>query len=1167
LGDHCVLQAYEANIGLCTNTESKSYSGAMKVIPLLSRKFVVFAALLGCTSSWSADVDYVKDVRPILREHCVKCHGAEKREGGLRLDIKKWVFEGGDSGVVLNLEKPEESELIYRVETDDEDDIMPPKGEHLTKAQVEVLKQWIAGGAVWPEGVDDKEEELDLWSFKPVKAPKVPNRPEAHPIDKMVQARLEQEKLKPSPRADDNTLLRRLSLDLTGLPPSLELQQKFVSDQSSDAYEKMVDHFLASPHFGEKWAMSWLDSARYADSDGYEKDTPRPHAWRWRDWVIDAINRDLPFDEFTVQQLAGDLLPGATQLVTQATGFHRNTLTNREGGVDREEFRVKSVVDRTNTTFSVWMGLTVGCAQCHTHKYDPITQKEYYQLYSFFNNANEKDLKGDADASALKEFETKLAAHENKLKDLEKKLEDARPGIEKRMAEWEQEQLQKLRDIWKPLESVTVTKEGENVLVLTGKTKLEKVTGLQISAAETLKQNAVVSGVEVTAQATETSGSLWLDSAAAKTPKGNKAVSAVLDSESSEGWTLLKKNSENSLILTTADSPGAGGWKGNPLKNGSQDGATSLLNVYYGSPVSGRGTVEIIRVFTMGAPNNTFTVYLLRPNGGKLEVIQAQQFKANGQDGEREFKLDSSWEVQGGDLFGHYGNGGPTFTGGSKDTIYYPLRSKPKKGENLEVAKFSKIPPRSYSLQYELKPASLPENQKFVKSTWTSDGATLSVRLKWQGKVPAGDFKVSVTSHADPVGGAGAGLDAKIVKILKSPERTKEQQQQLFDFYLGKDKEGAKLNKQLANHKKSTPKKPSALLHVMTEGNGRETRVHLRGNFMSKGDPVQSGTLAALPPLKSRGDRADRLDLARWIVDPANPLTSRVAVNQIWSELFGQGLVRTADDFGTQGELPSHPDLLDWLAAEFQRVGWSRKALIKKIVMSDTYQQVSQSRKDLNEKDPENRLLARQNRFRLSAELVRDQFLTASTLLNEQVGGPSFRPPLPPSVTRVQFVNKWKADSGDNLLRRGMYIHLQRNLMLPMLMTFDRPEAILSCSRRERSNTPLQALTLLNSHLFVQSSKELAKVLLSNTELDDSQRVSELFRRVISRPPSETESQRVLQLLKKVSRIYTAETQDAQELLGKELQADLKDTDLAKAAAWVIACRTVLNLDEAITRE
>ena len=1144
----------------------KSFVATFSMKTILSR-FWVFSSffVLIHPDLWS--VDYEKDVRPILRENCVKCHGPEKREGGLRLDIKKWVFEGGDSGAVLNLEKPEESELIYRVETDDEDDIMPPKGEHLSKAQVEVLKKWIAGGAVWPDGVDDKEEELDLWSFKPIKEPLLPKRPETHPIDKLVRARLVQVKLESSPRADRNTLLRRLSLDLTGLPPSLELQQKFVSDSSPDAYEKMVDQLLASPHFGEKWAMSWLDSARYADSDGYEKDTPRPHAWRWRNWVIDAINRDLPFDEFTVQQLAGDLLPGATDLVTQATGFHRNTLTNREGGVDREEFRVKSVVDRTNTTFSVWMGLTVGCAQCHTHKYDPITQKEYYQLYSFFNNANEKDLKADADAPAMKEFEAKLAVHEQKQKDLEEKFEKAKPAIEKRFAEWEQDQLQNLHDIWKALESGSVKEEEGNVLVFTGKTKLDKVTGIQVSPAKPLTRNAVISGVEVKAKTVEATGSLWLDSATEQTAKGSKSVSAILNPDSSEGWSITKKNPTNSLILTTAHSPGSGGWKGNPLKNGSQDSATALLNVYYGSPVSGRGTVEKIKVFTMGAPNNTFTVYLLRQVGGKLKVIQEQQFKADGKDGEKEFKLDTAWEVQTGDVFGHYGNGGPTFSGTSKDTIYYPLSSKPKKGQSLEVSKFRTIASRLYSLQYEFKPAALPENQKFVKSSWTKEGAELTVRLKWQGKVPAGDFNISITNHADPVGGSGSGLDEKIVKILKSKERTEKEQKQLFDFYLTKDKAGAKLKSQLDKHAKSKPKKPQALLHVLAEGNSRDTYIHLRGNFMSKGGRVESGTLAALPPIKKRGQKADRLDLARWIVDPANPLTSRVAVNQIWAELFGQGLVRTADDLGTQGKAPSHPELLDWLAAEFVRIGWSRKELIKRIVMSETYRQTSQSRKDLNEKDPENRLLARQNRFRLSAELVRDQFLSASTLLNDQIGGPSFRPPLPPSVTRVQFVNKWTADSGDKLLRRGMYIHLQRNLMLPMLMTFDRPEAILSCVRRERSNTPLQALTLLNSSIFVQSSKELAKVLLGKTELNDSQRVSELFQRVVSRPPSESEQKRVLQLLEKVAKIYGAETKEAEQLLGTELQTELKAADPAKAAAWVVACRTVLNLDEAITRE
>lgn len=1125
-------------------------------------------ALMICSSVRGEDVkgvDYVKDIRPILQQRCVKCHGPKKHEGGLRLDVKKLTMEGGDSGKIIITGKPAESDLIHRVTTDDQEHRMPPEGKRLTSTQVDLLKRWIADGAVWPDGVDDATEAPDVWSFRPLAGSAPPERPEDHPIDKFVRYQLEQAKLKHSPRAEQETLLRRLSLDLTGLPPSPALQDKFLKDTSAAAYESMVDQLLASAHFGEKWAMSWLDSARYADSDGYEKDLPRPHAWRWRDWVIDAINRDLPFDEFTVQQLAGDLLPGATQQVRQATGFHRNTLTNREGGVDREEFRVKAAVDRTNTTFSVWMGLTVGCAECHSHKYDPISLREYYQLYAFFNDTNESDMKVDAPPVTMKAYEKQLAAHDQRTRELESQFDAARPGIESRLRVWESKQLKQLQHQWKPLASLSVRPIDDNTVELTGTTQLDKVTGIRITTNGRVQQDVVVSNVEAKVQAKQASGRIWLDSATVQTTKGFNSTPAALNPDSAEGWQLTKANAENSLILTTADSPADGGGHGNPLKPGSQDSAANLLNVYYESPVPGRGTVSKIRVYTQAATNNTFTVYLLRPEGDALTVVRSQQFKANGMKGEREFTLESRWDVQRGDLFAHYGNGGPTFSGGSKDTIYYPLSAQPKNGAKLPVSKFRKIPSRRYSLQYGFESPSIAET--FAKPSWSADGATLTLRLQSNATLPSANLQVSVTDVPDPLSGSGTGLDADLIAIIRSTDRTKEQEQRLFDFYVGRDNIAKKLQKQLAAHAKSKPKKPTALIHVMAQGNPRDTRIHLRGNFRKKGLSVQPGSPASLPPLKTRGDRADRLDLARWIVAPENPLTARVAVNQIWGELFGQGLVRTTDDFGSQGEPPSHPKLLDWLAREFQRLGWSRKQLIKLIVMSDTYQQASQSRNDLNERDPENRLLARQNRFRLPAELVRDQFLSASTLLNDQIGGPSFRPPLPASLTRVQFVNKWTADSGDSLMRRGMYIHLQRNLILPMLSTFDRPEAILSCSRRERSNTPLQALTLLNSSVFVQASQELAKVLLEDKDASTQDRVGRLFRRVVSRSPSKVERERVVQLIDRVAELYKSEPAEAKALLGPSLQTELKETEPAIAAAWVVACRTVLNLDEAITRE
>lgn len=771
-----------------------------------------------------ARLSFNRDIRPILAEACFTCHGfdAGSRKAGLRLDQRESALKGGKSSrPALVPGRPEESEVIQRLLSHDKDEAMPPPstGKKLKKEQIAVLRRWIAEGAEY-EG---------HWAFiKPTlpEAPPVRSRvaSEANPVDSFIRARLAREKLAPSPEADRRTLIRRLSLDLLGLPPSPDEVGIFVGDKEPKAYERLVDRLLASPHFGERWGRHWLDLARYADSDGYEKDAPRPYAWLYRDWVINAVNRDVPFDQFTIQQLAGDLLPEATEAQRVATGFHRQTLVNKEGGVDQEEFRCKATVDRAHTTGAVWLGLTVGCAECHDHKFDPITQREFFQFYAFFNNASDKELPVPTEAD--------FAAHT------------------------------KATNAWQ-----------ERLYELTS----------QLAALAPEPDNA---------------------------PKANE------------------------------DATDAG----------------------------------------------------------------------------------SAADISDGD----------------------------------ETAK----PP-----------------------------ATNQV---------------------------------------------------------------AKLKAELVKHRKAKPAfKPTAALVLGSDA--RDTFIHTRGDFLQKGERVQPGGLAALHPFSTRGNSPDRLDLARWLVSPENPLTARVTVNHVWRQLFGRGLVATENDFGARGEPPSHPELLDWLAVNFIATtnapfgfGQSRKALIRLLVTSGTYKQSSAWRADVAERDPLNALLARQSRYRVEAEAVRDIALVTSGLFNPKIGGPSFKPPLPADLAKLSYANglKWDAASGVERHRRGLYIHFQRTVPYPMLMAFDAPESNTTCTRRERSNSPLQALTLLNNETFVECAQALGRRISANAK-DVESRLRHGFQLATSRPPTKGEFARLKDFWRHhQERFHT-------------------DHD----ATCVAYARVLLNLDETITRQ
>lgn len=1011
--------------------------------PVRPFRWLVLGVLVISAFTLGAATDFNRHIKPIFAEHCYSCHGPEKHKGGLRLDRKTDALQGSDSGAVIVPHKSAESLVFQNVSGANPDSIMPPKGDPLTAAQVALIKTWIDEGAPWPDETTANDAGRNShWAFQPPQRPELPSvknkRWPRNAIDHFVLARLEPEKIKPSPEADRVTLIRRLSLDLLGLPPSPDQVRNFLKDKAPDAYERLVDRLLASPHFGERWGRHWLDLARYADSDGYEKDSPRPYAYLYRDWVIEAINRDLPFDQFTIEQLAGDLLPHATKEQKIATGFHRQTLINKEGGVDQEEFRNKAVVDRVDTTGTVWLGLTVGCAECHTHKYDPITQREFYQFFAFFNNADEQDLSAPTPDELQKYHAAKKTWDAGQAR-LKKTYDDyVRDSLPAKQAEWETNGKLDLA-VWNVLEPESV-KTGNGATLAAQADQSISASGMN-PVTETYS-------VETTAPAAALTGF---------------RVEVLPDDEGKPGRTghgnfVL---SEFSVIIRPASGSGA---RKVELKNATADFSQKNWDVEgaidedakTGWAVSPQNKQRHQAVFACAEP-------LQLAPGDKLIFTLDQQF-------------------------------------GNQHTL------------------------ACFRLSATAIPAPL-------KATLTDD----LVAAAWN----------------------------------TSPDnRIAEQKAALATYFRDElDAEAKKLRQPIEEHAKKEPKFPETKAAILAEREKpRETHIHVRGDFLRPGDKVEPATPALLHEFKSRAEMPDRLDLARWLMDEANPLTRRVTVNHVWKNLFGRGLVATVNDFGTRGETPSHPELLDWLATEFPRLNWSRKALIKLIVTSTTYQQSSRYRPELEERDPLNTLLARQSRLRLEAEIVRDAHLAASGLLSEKIGGPSVRPPLPADIAALGYANsvKWKESEGEDRFRRGMYIFFQRTVPYPMLMTFDAPDSNTACTRRERSNTPLQALTLWNDPVFFDCARALGKRVASEATLNA--RLKRAFELCLARSPSRAEFSRLRQLYEKQQQLTRETPESAPAILGLEKKSE-PPSDAVEQASLVAAVRVILNLDEFITRD
>ncbi len=987
-----------------------------------------------------------RDIRAILSDRCYTCHGPDSaaREADLRLDDRDIATSNGDTPAIVP-GKPAESELLKRVRSNDELIQMPPPDSGkapLSEKQIILLEAWIKNGA----------EYDDHWAFispKQADAPTVQHQDHVrNPIDAFVLKKLEKQGLKQSPQADPRTLIRRVSLDLTGLPPTPAEIDAFLKDQSKNAYEKLVDRLLSSNRYGEHMAKPWLDAARYADTNGYQYDLEREQ-WVWRDWVIWAFNQNMPFDEFTRQQIAGDLLPNANDLTRLATGFHRNHPITIEGGVIDEEYRTEYVVDRVVTTSTVWMGMTMLCGRCHDHKYDPISQKEFYQLSAFFNRVPERGLNGF----------------------------DPRRKIESPL------QSDRLQEIDKRLAAV--------------KQQLQQVAG-----AEGLPFAKWESLVKADEQA-------------------NWDVTVPTEMKSAGGATLTVQDDQS--VLASGKNPVTEEYIVDLKADANAISAIRLEAIKDPSTVNGgtgRGsngnyvmTEFIVETASLEKPGQFDQVAI---SSAEADYSQKNYEVNKAIDG----NIDKSgWAVD-----------GNTITD-SRTAVFIMAEPIKNAGEKIIRVKMS----FQFGLSHQIA-----------------------------------RFRLAVTK------GEATPLTLAIQKIFETPieKRSPQQKLQFNDWLLRKYaspeiRQAADAVTVVEKERQTIVNSIPSTMIMAEQTQPRTTHVLYRGEYDQKRDVVDSGVPAALPNLPD-GVPNNRLALAEWLVKPDHPLTSRVFVNRVWQRLFGVGIVKTSEDFGSQGDWPSHPELLDWLAVEFVEMNWDIKALQKLIVMSGTYRQSSVVTPEQQANDPENRLLSRGPRRRLDAEVVRDSALLASGLLVEKLGGPSVFPYHPKGLwqeinNRPGLSRTYKQDTGENLYRRSLYTFWKRTVPPPSMATFDAPEREFCVVRRSRTNTPLQAFVMLHDPQFVEAARKLAERMLNNGGTSVDGQIAHGFEIITSRRPNEQELKLLKETYQKRLLQYQQNSADATSLLSVGDSPRDESLDLSQHAAMTSVARLLMNLSEFMT--
>jgi hypothetical protein len=1133
---------------------------------MLSR-CLTLCAFLSAPALFAAErpVDFQREIRPILSQNCFLCHGPDEneRKAGLRLDIREEALKPAKSGAKAIVPKqPDESELLKRIAHSDPDELMPPakSGKKLTGKEIDLLRRWVAQGAPY----------ATHWSYvKPVR----PALPEvAHKdwvrngLDYFVVKRLEEEKLEPSPEADKNTLIRRASLDLTGLPPTPEEVQNFISDTRPDAYERLVDRLLEKQSFGEHWARMWLDLARYADSAGYADD-PLRSIWAYRDYVIKSFNDNKPFDEFTIEQIAGDLLPDATEEQKVATAFHRNTMTNSEGGTNDEEFRSVAVVDRVNTTMAVWMGTSMACAQCHTHKYDPITQEEYFKFYAILNNTEDADRPDEAPVHRFfnRDQKKQRSGWEAEIATLEEKLKTPTPELESAFKEWvdafprnvEWQSRKPAKGTHQRDENTVVSEEGvvsvddgpaaeTYTLDLPLDEKAITALRLELAAGEAASEKALITRVAATVVPPKaTVGGRYVR---IEIPGKDKFLS-LAEVQIFSGKENIAPTGEATQSSTALDAPAKLAIDGKT--DGNFDANSTTHTEKSENPwweIDLKAVHEISRIVTWNRTDNglqsrlsDFRISILDE---QRAVVWEKQVK-EAPNPSLALTVDGTRAVK---FAGAYASS----TAASRDAAQIlSEKADSKKGWAPDEA--GRTGGASLMMLTD-------------KAIVASSGSKLVLTIEQGAPRGAGlhrKFTVATADHADLP--KYAGNPGSVLAVLNAKSRNDEQRDQLLKHYLRQVAPGLKAERdQVAQlQKKLDEMKPNTVpvLRALAGDKQRKTRMQLRGNYLDLGKEVEEGVPAAFLTGNTKEPR-DRMALAKWLVSEENPLTSRVVANRFWEQIFGVGLVRTSEEFGAQGELPSHPELLDWLATELMAQKWDVKRFLKLLVTSAAYRQSSKVTPEMAERDPENRLLARGPRFRMSAETIRDQALYLGGLLSQKMYGPSVKPLRPASGLNAAFGSSvdWKTSDGEDRFRRGLYTEWRRTSPYPSMVTFDAPNREVCTIRRNRTNTPLQALVTLNDPVYVEAAQGLA-VRLMRERGSVGERIRHGFELCLTRPPSEKEVHRLSELFGEAM----AEFAKAPEDKAKKI-APANATEPVELAAWTTVANVLLNLDETLMK-
>ena len=1039
-----------------------------------------------------SDIQFNQDIRPLLSANCFNCHGPdeESREADLRLDTREGAFADHNETPILVPGEPQESELYLRIVSTDADEQMPPpEGEHhLKPEEIALIKRWIEEGAKWQHH----------WSFVTPTRPELPAVDQTSwirgPLDRFVLSRLKEDQLSPSAEADRRTLIRRVSFDLTGLPPTLAEVEAFLADTTPEAYEKVVDRLLASEHYGEHMARFWLDAARYGDTHGLHLDNYR-EMWPYRDWVVRALNTNMPYDQFLVEQLAGDLLPEATLDQKIASGFNRCHVSTNEGGSIDEEVYVRNVVDRVSTMGTVCLGMTIGCAVCHDHKFDPVSQQEFYQLFAFFNNLDGQSMDGNVKDPApsvrvpTSEQSVVRSELQGQLKGVEAERTSRMQVIEPEFQDWLSQQ--KMSDNYAALREMSPGQEGLLVHYTFDETEGTSILNLadlkkpgELLGYPPRIAGKIGKGIDITEKGYANLGKVCVFPKEQKISAGvwvklrggtdGPVISKLAAKENMRGYELSVKDNRV-FVLLSGRSPG---YVIEVKTSAEILKANTWHHLFFTYDATGKASG--VRVFVDGVPQPLIT---------QIDSLTTERDYSNGSP-----------------LLLGRSDTGTTLAGGTLDE----LRMYERRLTDTEVL--------AIFLTDKLQPAL---------------GKPIS---EW------------------------------------TPDQTKKLQQL---YLIRKDSTYRQLTEQLEEFRlqfRQVESEIATTLVFRERDKPREAFILNRGEYDQPGEKVERKTPKFLPPLDEALSQ-DRLGLATWLVSDDHPLTSRVAVNRFWQQVFGIGIVETSEDFGSQGSPPSHPDLLDWLAVEFREGGWDMKAMMKQLVLSASYRQSSHMTPDLIRRDPRNRLLARGPRFRLDAEMLRDQALSVSGLLVKQVGGPSVKPPQPAGLwSSVGYSGSntvdFQKDTGpEKVYRRSLYTFWKRTSPPPQMSTFDAPSRESCSTRRERTNTPLQALLLMNEQQYLVTARCLAERTLLETGTSSRERIEWAFERATLRVPTDQEIEELTIAYEHFREAYSGNVTEAKRLISLGEKSPDASLDSVELAIWTMMSSVLLNLDEVVTKE